>query len=472
MNSKYIRNRESTLYYMVTFVEIMLSIIAFHTAMHIRNYYFTNEFLYDREYQILLLIMIFSWFFLLKTTNFEKFHRTKSYSAILVDYTKGILIGSIILMGAIFIFRLDVISRGFVAIFTILNLLVLFFFRVIFYESLKYFRSQGKNRKNVLIIGDDTSDEIINRIIINKEWGLKIDKVISNSQSIYSKYHLLFTILKDENNIHELLDRNVIDEVIYCKNNINQNELNELIFACEEVGVVFHLYSNCWVMTGRKYHLSYFGEMPYFTFMNKPSDQLALFAKDLIDYTMGLIYSILLSPVMLLIALAIKVDSSGPVFFKQERIGLRGRKFNIYKFRTMVTKAEELREEVKSLNEMDGPVFKIKNDPRITKVGRLLRKTGLDELPQLFNILKGEMSFIGPRPPIEEEVKQYERWQLRRLSMKPGISCIWQTMPKRNEIFFSKWMELDLQYIDSWSLKLDLILFFRTFRTIIMGSGR
>jgi lipopolysaccharide/colanic/teichoic acid biosynthesis glycosyltransferase len=136
----------------------------------------------------------------------------------------------------------------------------------------------------------------------------------------------------------------------------------------------------------------------------------------------------------------------------------------------MVNKAETLRAQIADRNEMDGPVFKIKDDPRITRVGKFLRKTGLDELPQLFNIIHGDMSFIGPRPPIQDEVEQYERWQLRRLSMKPGITCIWQTMPNRNEIIFNSWMKLDLQYIDSWSLKLDFILFLKTFRTIISTS--
>jgi len=232
------------------------------------------------------------------------------------------------------------------------------------------------------------------------------------------------------------------------------------------------MYSECWNMTGRKYHLSYFGDMPYFTFMNKPSDYFALHMKSIIDYVLAALLALFFLPVIMIIALAIKLDSQGPVLFKQQRLGLRGRSFYLYKFRTMVEKAEEMKVDIVGQNEMDGPAFKIKNDPRITRVGRYLRKTGLDELPQLFNVLKGEMSFIGPRPPIREEVMQYERWQLRRLSMKPGITCIWQTMPNRNEIVFKRWMELDLQYIDSWSLKLDFILLIKTFKTVWKGDGR
>lgn len=472
METQFIKPRESTLYYFTTFTEIFLSVFTFFLASYIRDYFFPNTFVYTREYQILLLIMISSWFFLLRTKNFEKFHRTKSYSAIFVEYTKGIILGSAILVTAIFVFKLDTISRGFIMLFALLNLIVLYFFRISFYAGLKHYRSQGRNQKNVVIIGDETSENVIDQIIQNKEWGLKIVKIVSNSNYIYNKYNYTFPVVHENENIHRMLELDIIDEVIFYKNKIDQRELSEIIYSCEEVGVVFQMYSECWNITGRKYHISYFGNMPYFTFMNKPSDSLALFVKDLMDYTMALFLAIFLLPVFLAISLAIKLESPGAIIFKQERVGLRGRKFFIYKFRTMVEKAEELRAQIASRNEMDGPVFKIQDDPRITRIGKFLRKTGLDELPQIFNILSGNMSFIGPRPPIQEEVMQYERWQLRRLSMKPGITCIWQTMAKRNEILFNNWMKLDLQYIDSWSLKLDFILFLKTFRTIVRGSGR
>jgi exopolysaccharide biosynthesis polyprenyl glycosylphosphotransferase len=353
-----------------------------------------------------------------------------------------------------------------------MNLFVLYLFRLGFYSALKHYRSQGRNQKNIIIIGDESSENVIDQIIRNKEWGLKIVKIISNSGYIQKKYKNVFTVVPEGPELHRMLELDIIDQVIFYKNKIDQKELSELIYSCEEVGVVFQMYSECWNITGRKYHISYFGNMPYFTFMNKPSDDLALLVKDLMDYTLAFLMSVFLIPVFIAIAVSIRLESKGPVIFRQERVGLRGRKFYIYKFRTMVEKAEELKAQIADRNEMDGPVFKIKNDPRITKFGKFLRRTGLDELPQLFNILNGDMSFIGPRPPIQEEVEQYERWQLRRLSMKPGITCIWQTMPNRNEIFFNNWMKLDLQYIDTWSLKLDLVLFLKTFKTIIMSSGR
>jgi lipopolysaccharide/colanic/teichoic acid biosynthesis glycosyltransferase len=144
----------------------------------------------------------------------------------------------------------------------------------------------------------------------------------------------------------------------------------------------------------------------------------------------------------------------------------------MYKFRTMVQNAEDLKAQLMDANEADGPAFKIKDDPRVTKIGKFLRKTGLDELPQFYNILIGDMTLVGPRPPIPEEVKQYENWQLRRLSMPPGLTCTWQIKPDRNKISFEEWMKLDLQYIDNWSNKLDIILFLKTIKTVLKGSGQ
>ncbi|NJK84911.1 MAG: exopolysaccharide biosynthesis polyprenyl glycosylphosphotransferase [Bacteroidales bacterium] len=259
--------------------------------------------------------------------------------------------------------------------------------------------------------------------------------------------------------------------MIYCKSVIDDEKTRALVELCEEVGVTFRLQSNLSPMKITNAHLTRFEDIPFITFMNTPKNSVALAWKSFSEFWISFFIIFILSPVMLLIVIAIKVTSKGPVVFKQERVGLRGRKFYIYKFRTMVQNAEELKEKLMAMNESDGPAFKIKKDPRITRIGAILRKTGLDELPQLFNVLRGEMSLIGPRPPIPSEVEKYERWQLRRLSMKPGITCTWQIIPNRNEVLFEKWMRLDIQYIEEWSIKKDFLLFFKTIRTIFGGTG-
>lgn len=187
-----------------------------------------------------------------------------------------------------------------------------------------------------------------------------------------------------------------------------------------------------------------------------------LFIKRLIDILASSLGLVVLSPILLLIAILIKLDSKGPVFFSQERIGFRGKPFNMYKFRSMVVNAEEIKEKLNEHNEMSGPMFKIKNDPRITKIGKFIRKTSIDELPQLINVLKGEMTLVGPRPSLPKEVAQFEPWMMERLTVKPGLTCYWQVMG-RNSIEFEDWMKLDVKYVHERCLTLDIKLIFKTF---------
>ena len=193
---------------------------------------------------------------------------------------------------------------------------------------------------------------------------------------------------------------------------------------------------------------------------NKDS-KIYLFVKRLIDVFGSLSGLIILSPVIIIVSLLIKLDSKGPIIFSQERVGLNGKKFKMYKFRSMIVNAEELKKKIEHLNEMSGPMFKIRNDPRITKVGKVIRKTSIDELPQLINVLKGEMSLVGPRPSLPCEVNKFEFWMLRRLSVKPGLTCYWQ-VSGRNNIEFNEWMKLDIKYIEDRSLLTDIKLIFKT----------
>ena len=185
-------------------------------------------------------------------------------------------------------------------------------------------------------------------------------------------------------------------------------------------------------------------------------------AKRGIDFVLSFLGIIILLPILLIIALIIKLDSKGPVIFKQERVGFRGKKFHMYKFRSMVVNAEKLKDKLQKDNEMSGPMFKMKKDPRITRVGKFIRKTSIDELPQLFNVLKGEMSLVGPRPSLPKEVIKFEPWMLKRLEVKPGLTCYWQ-VSGRSSIGFEEWMELDCKYVKDRSILVDLKLIFRTF---------
>jgi len=420
---------------------------------------------------VMLFLIIPTWAILLKTSNLTYTPRTRSYMSIFFNFLNFSSFGLILVFLYKHLFGLTNFSHYFIFSFSIVNLISLYLFRLITYKFFKYFRANEHNIHNVIIYADEKSDEFINTILNHKEWGFRILMVVTDSREIHAKYHNRMRVLPSKINIKSLLDVDIVDEVIYCKSNLEQERMKELIDLCEEIGVTFRLQSNLSPMSITNAHLTHFNDIPFLTFISTPKNTLALAWKSFSEFWISFTIIFLLSPVMLLIVFVIKATSKGPVIFKQERVGLRGRKFYIYKFRTMIQNAEDLKESLLEQNESDGPAFKIKNDPRITLIGKFLRKSGLDELPQLFNVLKGEMSLIGPRPPIPSEVEKYERWQLRRLSVKPGITCTWQIIPNRNEVLFERWMRLDIQYIDDWSIKKDFFLFFRTIKTIFIGTG-
>jgi exopolysaccharide biosynthesis polyprenyl glycosylphosphotransferase len=210
--------------------------------------------------------------------------------------------------------------------------------------------------------------------------------------------------------------------------------------------------------------------LPMLSFNRAPTDEVALLFKRAFDLVSSAAAILAFSPVLLATAIAIKLESPGPVFFRQVRVGKNGRPFKMYKFRSMRLDAESRLESLRAQNEASGPVFKMKNDPRVTRVGHFIRRTSIDELPQFLNVLLGEMSVVGPRPPVPGEVRQYQRWQRRRLSVKPGITCTWQVSGRSN-ISFDEWMALDLEYIDTWSLWRDVQICLQTIPAVLTSRG-
>jgi exopolysaccharide biosynthesis polyprenyl glycosylphosphotransferase len=210
--------------------------------------------------------------------------------------------------------------------------------------------------------------------------------------------------------------------------------------------------------------------VPAIKYSSVPEQSVAVRLKGILDRIGSFFGILLISPILAVVSLLIKLDSKGPVLFKQTRTGKNGRVFELWKFRTMIVEAENQKKELEKFNEMSGPVFKIANDPRVTGIGRILRKYSIDELPQLFNVLRGDMSLVGPRPPLPSESAQFEPWQYRKLSVKPGLTCLWQTNG-RNNIDFDEWMKLDLKYIDNWSLWEDAKIIARTIPTVLKGTG-
>jgi exopolysaccharide biosynthesis polyprenyl glycosylphosphotransferase len=454
-------------------VDIFSIGVAFQIAYYI-NYLSTGGFFFSVKYMLFLFLAILPlWLLALYFIKIAEIPRTKRYRVLFFEYLQSALVVFIILLVLYFVFRLSWISRRFLIEFVVLGFLFLFLARFLEYKIFKTYRAKGYNFINLVLYADDSSIQFIERLRSYPEWGYRIVLILSSSESLIEKYRGIFAILpnKSKEVLEKLMEVDTIDEILYIKSMINPSEVRQTIRSCEEFGITFRLLTKDQQPKLTNAFISIIASEKFLTFINIPYKPFSLAIKKFMDFALSVILLIILSPIMLIIGVLIWSTSKGPIIYKQLRIGLRGRQFNLYKFRTMVADAEIGRHELESLNEMDGPVFKIKNDPRVTKFGRFLRRTGLDELPQLINVLKGEMSLIGPRPPLQEETKHYKRWQLRRLSVKPGLSCFWQIKPDRNNIKFEKWMELDLAYIDNWSPRLDFLIFLKTIKTVFQRTG-
>jgi exopolysaccharide biosynthesis polyprenyl glycosylphosphotransferase len=382
-----------------------------------------------------------------------------------------VLAGSVLIGAAIFILKYDFISRPFIVIFAVINFGFLCTFRMYAKAGVSQFRNFFDGNQNVLIVGTDEKAARVAQVLEGaREWGYRLVGVVRESQTSRVDDRLRQHSVIDLGQIGEVLRNHVIDEVIFVVSKETLARLEEVFLVCEEEGIKTRVMLSFFPHVTSKVYLEALHDLPLLTFTTTPQNEYLLFVKNTVDIILAGLLLLILAPVLLLVSMLIKLTSDGPVIFKQTRCGLGGRKFLLYKFRSMVLDAEGKKHHLEHLNEMSGPVFKLSNDPRCTPLGRFLRKFSIDELPQLVNVLKGDMSFVGPRPPIPEEVEKYERWQRRRLRMKPGLTCLWQ-VSGRNEIDFSEWMRMDLDYIDSWSLLLDLKIFLKTIPIVLLGKG-
>lgn len=455
-------------------IDILVIAIAFQFAFMI-NYRGEGDFFFfeRKDLTLIFLAILPLWLITLYIINATEIPRTKRYTTIIFEYLQSAIAISLILMVLYFVFKLGYLSRLFLIEFAFLGFLFLLLARTVEYKVFKIYRAKGFNYVNLVLIADETAIPFIEEVRQNIDWGYRIAFIFTSSFPLMEKYGRTYKILPEKSKmvIHDLMEVDTIDEVIYLKKEVNPSEVRKTIRSCEELGVVFRLRHGDIHFNLSNAYTSEIGSTRFLTFSNIPYKASALAAKKFMDVSVSSILLIILSPLLLLIALVIRLTSRGPVIYRQARVGLRGRQFDLYKFRTMVANADQIRLELEAQNEADGPAFKIKDDPRITTIGKFLRKTGLDELPQLVNVLKGEMSLIGPRPPLKSETEQYKRWQLRRLSVKPGLSCFWQIIPDRNNVKFDKWMEMDLAYIDNWSPRLDFIILLKTIKTVFHRTG-
>ncbi len=412
-----------------------------------------------RYYKWLYLIILPLYPFLLDLNGFySRAHTLRRRNTVWI-LAKSCAICTIAVMAAMFFFKLAMLSRGVVVIFAACSVVALYAKDRLFRIHMRYRALRGKDLTEVILVGsEERNAEFAGLLEEHPEWSLRVTARLDPSDDLV-------------NQLPAMLHCHPVGCVIFNVSQTSFAEIEKAILACEVEGVEAWLVADFVKTSIARATVDDFYGKPLLIFSTTPEISWQLVCKRLIDVVGATIGLAILGPFVLLpTAIAIKLTSPGPILFGQKRSGVHGRLFRMYKFRSMVTNAEMLKAELEVFNEMSGPVFKMKDDPRVTPLGRFLRRTSIDEFPQLWNVLVGDMSLVGPRPPIPTEVQHYNPWHRRRLSMKPGLTCIWQ-ISGRNKIGFEQWMQLDLQYIDNWSLWLDLKILARTIPVVLTGLG-
>jgi len=396
----------------------------------------------------------------------------RSPQQIIWDEVRLIFTCMVLVHAALYLLRADV-SRSLVGIFGVIYTVLVISGRLfLFYYKGSLRRLLGKYHYFLIIGTGKEALELAHLIERAESLGLRLLGFVHPSMSKASSptglsraypVHLL-------SEVNEILRNHVVDEVVVAVEKQDLDRLEPVLRDCELEGVKTRLHLNFLPSLTSKVTLEHIEHVPLLTLSTTPQDEMQLFLKRVLDAVLAAFVIVLFSPLLLLVALLVRLTSPGPVLYRQTRCGLGGRRFTLYKFRSMVEGAEEMRSQIAHLNEVDGPVFKISGDPRCTPLGRWLRRTSLDEAPQLWNVLRGDMSFVGPRPPLPDEVKKYQPWQRRRLRMRPGLTCLW-ALEGRSTLNFERWMQLDLSYIDRWSLWLDAKIFVKTIPHVLFGRG-
>jgi exopolysaccharide biosynthesis polyprenyl glycosylphosphotransferase len=439
---------------------------------HIRTR-FQGKLLPLYNYLWVLVVVLPVWFYLLKRQGLYASIRRLSIFDILGKLVNVHLLGGLLTASVIYFVDRDRYSRGLYLSFLCVSFLLLFLEKVGVRLLLGFLRQRGFNTRNLLIVGTREKARKFHHLVEDHaDWGLRILGFVQAGQGEEDGDIEEHSVLGNIESLETICKSHSVDEVVFCIPKDLVVGVEDLLLDLQELGITVRMVLDFYDLPDCKRDISLFHDtLPVLTFHTKSLDAQQLFLKRLLDICgafVGLCITALLFP---FIAIAIKKDSPGPIFFGQERVGTSGRVFRCWKFRSMYIDAEERKKELMAQNEMKGAIFKIKDDPRITRVGRFLRKTSLDELPQFWNVLKGQMSLVGTRPPTPAEVTQYENWHRRRISIKPGITGMWQISGRNRIEDFDEIVRLDLYYIDKWSIWLDILILFKTVRAVFAGSG-
>jgi exopolysaccharide biosynthesis polyprenyl glycosylphosphotransferase len=423
---------------------------------------------------ILVFVFVALWHVLFVSCRLYRSQRLVPQRIEMLDILRATTLGSLGIAAMCFIFKVRMATPQFLVSFWLISTSVTILCRLFLRFFLESVRSRGRGLRHVIFVGTNPRSVAFARKLESRvESGYKIVGFVDEPWTGQKDFlRTGYPLVCDFDKLAEFLRQSVVDEVIIGLPLSSYYDRASTIAAlCELHGIAVRFLPQLFDLKLSRPRSEDFGGDSLITLSTGPMEEWPVVCKRVLDFAIALSLLLALAPLLLVVAVLIRLTSDGPALFTQERLGLNKRRFRIFKFRTMRAGAEKQQAQLERFNELSGPVFKIKHDPRITPLGRVLRKASIDELPQLFNVLKGEMSLVGPRPlPVRDYEGFDQDWHRRRFSVRPGITCLWQ-ISGRNSIGFDKWMELDMRYIDEWSLWLDIRILAGTIPAVLRGSG-
>lgn len=453
-------------------IDVILTIDAFFTAYYVRNRFFAGQYGVIRDfdgYLWILMVVIPLWPVLFYIFNLYNVACKENYIITFLKAVFAVCGGTVALAALMFFGKEQMMSRLFFILFAAADLSLILLFRIFVRITLYFYRKSKKGRLRVLIVGTNSlAERFAEYINENPQLMIEIIGYLRAGDTVHSKR---LNILGAIGDLSEVLVKNVVDEVIFALPRDYQGVVEPYVLECKKMGITVNMLADLFDFTVSKVKIDTIGALPVITFHTVPFDTWQLFLKRTMDIIGALIGLAITAAVFLFVAPAILLESPGPVFFSQNRVGRNGRIFKCYKFRSMYIDAEERKKELVQYNQMKGAIFKIKDDPRITRTGRFIRAASIDELPQFWNVLKGDMSLVGTRPPTLDEVESYETYHWKRLSIKPGITGMWQVSGRNRVEDFEDIVRMDTNYIDDWSLWVDIKLIFKTVQTVLVRNG-
>ena len=459
------------------------SLLFWNEALNLALPFAGEQLLPLQDYFLVLLVGLIGYSLVLNLMGAYGSMRLSSIGGLVRITCSSSLIVFLLISSVLFLVKFP-ISRSFIGLFVVLSACGLTLERYFVLKLLRFWRRRGRNYRNVVICGlGPQSERLASELRRRPELGIHVrafadlsssSKLIETDADSFRARMCVEVpvgrILSGVEAVSKALQDYAIDEVIFTDIVGLLPEVHDVISICGDQGIRTTIVADIFSLGLKKSEISYFGGMPLIHFQAPPGTLWALSCKRMVDIVVSTFLLIALTPVFLVIAFGVRF-TPGPILFKQKRMGLNGRIFELIKFRSMVQGADSNLHALLEKNEMAGPVFKMARDQRVTPFGRFIRRFSLDELPQLWNVLIGDMSLVGPRPPLPGEVGLYDRKSRRRLSMRPGLTCIWQVSGRNEIVEFKDWVALDLQYIDNWSLTLDLKLLFQTVPAVLLGRG-